>query len=156
MGGMLTGPAAGILGYEQAMDDQKSILKQSSLDYAAAEGNRAAALQKGTYDAGKLRTEGGELQARQRTAYAASGVNPNVGTAAQVQRNTALQADLDARVMENNAAREALGFKIQRDQVMPNAQAKLRANERRMVSSILGGTGQFIGGASSLFGMFGG
>lgn len=156
MGGLLTGPASAVLGYEQGQDDQKSILRQARLDYDAAEGNRAQALVKGTYDAGKLRMEGSALQARQNTAYAGSGVNPNVGTAAQVQRNTALGADLDAKVVENNAAREALGYKIQRDQVVPNMDAKWRAIDRRTTASILGGTGQFVGGAASALGGFGG
>lgn len=155
MGGLVTGPASAYLGYEQAMDDQKSILRQAELDYAAADSNRVQALNKGTYDAGKLRMEGAALQARQSTAYAGSGVTPGVGTAAQVMRNTMLQSNLDANVVENNAAREALGFKIQRDEVMTNKDAKLRANDRKMVGSILGGTAQFIGGGFSALGALG-
>ena len=54
---------------------------------------------------------GTQLAARQHLAYANSGVDATVGTPAQVQSQTAAMSELDALTVENNALREAWGYK---------------------------------------------
>jgi hypothetical protein len=69
------------------------------------------ALQRGAVEAGQARIAGSKMAGRQKVAYAASGVDPTVGTAAQVQAETAATSELEAATIENNAAREAWGFR---------------------------------------------
>lgn len=71
----------------------------------------ADAVDRGNQLSGRTRVQVSQLVAKQRVAYANSGVDPNVGTAANVQADTAAAGELDAITRENNAAREAWGFK---------------------------------------------
>ena len=51
--------------------------------------------------------------ASQRAGYAASNIDVNFGTAADVQADAAFLGELDALTIAGNAAREAWGFKMQ-------------------------------------------
>ena len=81
----------------------------------------ADAIQRGQADAAKTRFSAQQAIARQKVAFGASGVDASVGTPVSLGASTAAMAELDARTIENNAAREAWGYakteqKIRRQQ----------------------------------------
>lgn len=66
---------------------------------------------RGAEEAGRQRVQGAQLVARQKVAYANSGVDSSVGTAAAVQSSTQQLSEVDAKTIENNATREAWGYR---------------------------------------------
>jgi hypothetical protein len=156
MGGMLQGVGTAWLGTEQAQDDSRSAIRQGELEVASANYNARQLERKSTLDAAKTRLEGSQLIARQRTAYANSGVAVDSGTPLSVMANTRGINELDAATIENDGRRAAWGQKLMAEQSKENTQAKLRAAKRQQIGSILGGIGQFTGGALNAGSMFGG
>lgn len=55
-----------------------------------------------------------QLQATQRSALAASGIQVDVGTAGDIVSETAFLGNLDALTIRHNTAKEAFGFRAQR------------------------------------------
>jgi hypothetical protein len=141
-----------ILGGLEGIDENKRI--QAEFDATAGHDLHGAAdaLQRGAVDAGRLRELGGELISRQKVAYANSGVDPTVGTAANVQAGTAADVELDVQTRKNNAAAEAWGFDQHRAQAFTEAQYKTSANQRKTVGTVLGGGGQLLDGSLKAFG----
>lgn len=93
---------------EQADYQNIAEYKRSS---AIEEANAVDALRQGEQDAGRARMKGSEMVARQRVAFANSGVDASVGTPAQVASSTSMWAELDAQTTRNNAMRKAFGYK---------------------------------------------
>lgn len=156
MGGMISGVGTAWLGMEQGADDSRSAIKQGELEVATAQYNQRQAQRKGSLDAQRTRMEGAQLIARQKTAYANSGVATDVGTPLAVMRDTAATNELDALTIENDAARAAFGQKLAREQAVDNKDARLRTIKRQQIGSVLSGIGQFTGGAMGAGSMFGG
>lgn len=75
------------------------------------EANAVDTMRQGEQEAGRQRMRGALTIARQQLAYAASGVDPTVGTPVVMARGAAMWAELDAQTATNNAARRAFGFK---------------------------------------------
>jgi hypothetical protein len=156
MGGMIQGIGTAALGSEQAADEMRSAIRQGEYDSAAADYNSRQALIKGARGAAKARMEGSALIARQRTAYATSGVETTSGTPMAVMASTAGLSELEAQTIQNDAAREAWGYQVSRNASQDNTQAKLRGAQRGQYGSILAGVGQFGQGAIGAGNMFGG
>jgi len=95
------------------------------------------------------RVRTGQAVGTQRAVQAANGIDVNSGSAAQLQDDTAMIGELDALTIQNNAAREAYGYRIQADQDRMNAVQTVTNAGNKATGSILGG----IGGA---FGSFAG
>lgn len=125
-------------------NEQQSRFEQQQARENATLADRAAAdaLQRGGLEAGKVRVQGGQLAAQQQAAYAASGVDPTVGTAANVSADSRAMAELDARTAENNAAREAWGFQVQAKRLREGAEREAAALPLRQVSTVLTGAGR--------------
>lgn len=81
----------------------------------------------------------------QRSVQAANGIDVNSGSAAQLQDDTAMIGELDALTIQNNAAREAYGYRIQADQDRMNAAQTLTNAGNKATGSILGGLGSAFG-----------
>jgi hypothetical protein len=156
MGGMIQGIGTAWLGVENAKDESQSAIRQGEYEQAAADYNARQALIKGARQGQAARMEGSALIARQRTAYANSGVDVKSGTPLSVMADTRSASELAALTKENDAAREAWGYKLQAQNSRENTQAKLRGIQRAEYGSILAGVGQFAGGGISAGSMFGG
>lgn len=126
---------------------------QSKENILLAEAAAADASQRGALEAGTARTEGTKLQAAQRVAYANSGVDMSVGTPAAVMAETAAVSEYDAKMLENNAAREAWGFKKQ----VQGFQREMEMDKRRMAykrtGTVLTGLSRGVQTTSSAIGM---
>jgi hypothetical protein len=90
--------------YEQGVNNLNAGYADQEATDAIARG-REAELRAGT----QTRVLGGT----QRAALAASGVDPNVGSAAEIQAENSQLGALDALTIKNNAAREAYGYQVQ-------------------------------------------
>lgn len=101
----------GVLGVDSAVQGGIADKKQADRNTAMANAAATDALARGALDAGAARMAGSEAAAQQRVAFTNSGVDASVGTAANVQAGTKARAELDALTQENNAAREAWGYK---------------------------------------------
>lgn len=152
MGGMIAGLGQVGLGALEGIEEGKRIREQGQAERAFFLHGAADAQARGGVSAGRAREAGSALVAEQAAGYADSGVDPSRGTAAQVQANTQMRAELDAQTIKNNAAAEAWGFDQARKRSWEEEKAKSSANERRMVGTILGGAGTFMSGAAKFGG----
>jgi hypothetical protein len=140
--------AATAKAWNAAQDSQD---EQKALSYSAL-----SAQDKGRLDAGKIRMAGSQLVAKQKVAYANSGVAIDSGTPAAVMESTQGLSELDAQTAENNAAREVWGYRMQQEQSKKNMQRKIDEANREAIGSALTGAGQIVGGAGNLSGGGGG
>lgn len=129
-----------LFGEAQQSRDNAYENKKTALSAAAD------AIARGDQEAAKVRGEGRQLGARQKVAFAASGVDATVGTAAEVQAGTAMMSELDAARVRNNAAREAWGLKKQGRQIEEQEVLNQRRYQSQMVGTALGGAGKIAGG----------
>lgn len=104
----------------------------------------------GAFQQTQIRAAGSGLAAEQAAAYSDSGVEAGVGTAAQVQANTQMKAELDAQQAKNNAAREVWGFKQQRKHSLEDYEARNVDANRKKDASLIGGLGKFGSGLLSM------
>lgn len=150
MGGMISGIGTMYSGIAGGIQEQQAAQYEWNTNRALADyGGRAARLQ-GQIEEGKVRQQGGELQAQQKVAYENSGVDSTVGTAAAVQADTGARTEENAQVVRNKAAREAWGFKVQNEQSHQQYKQRVGAAQNKMVGSVLTGAGQFMGGLAGL------
>lgn len=125
--------------------------------------NNAAqdAVKRGTYDADLQRIRTGQLIGTQRAAMASNGGLVDQGTNSILQQDTAQLGELDALTIQNNAAREAYGLKVQAMQGFRNATdtelAGKNAKQNSLLGGVIKGAGSFFGGGgASMFGGGGG
>lgn len=126
--------------FNAGMLKQNAALKEQTADETLFAGDTSADWQ-------RVRT--GQAVGTQRSVQAANGIDVNSGSAAQLQDDTAMIGELDALTIQNNAARESFGYRIQADQDRMNAVQTVTNAGNKATGSILGG----IGGA---FGSFAG
>lgn len=118
----------GVLSIDSGIIEGQQAAKQAKANIEQANDAAADAKNRGAIEAGQARTQGSQVAAEQNVAFANSGVRSDVGTALEVQANTAAQAELSAQTQKNNAAREAWGFK--KHGMAYQAQAGLDAAKR--------------------------
>lgn len=150
VGGMMQGNA------QEAQAEGAARNMRTNAGYANAAANDALA--RGRYDADIQRLRTAQGIGTQRAAQAANGGEVNNGSNAMLQEDTAALGELDALTIQNNAAREAYGLKVQAMQGYRNATDTVLAGQNAKQNSLLGGV---IKGAGSFFGgggmsMFGG
>ena len=70
------------------------------------------AIERGIDNATRLKEQSNLLNSEIRAKVAAQGIDPNVGSAADVQRSIDYQSSMDALQIQNNAWREAWGYRF--------------------------------------------
>ena len=135
--------------FQSGMMEQNAAFKNQTANETINAGNTSADWQ-------RVRT--GQAVGTQRSVQAANGIDVNSGSSAQMQDDTAMLGELDALTIQNNAAREAYGLKVQAIQGYSNANATELAGKNAKQNSLMGGV---VKGAGSFFGgggmsMFGG
>lgn len=78
-----------------------------------AELNADDATRRGNEQANALRRQGRKIRGEQRAASAAQGIDPDSGTAGDIQDESARNVELDVITIKGNAWREAWGHKVQ-------------------------------------------
>jgi hypothetical protein len=154
MGALIAGGMSMVSGVNAAYDESQA---QARARVEADDNTHMAleaagdAIARGNVQAGQARMRGSRLEAQQRMAYVASGVDPTVGTPTQVASDTAAISELDARTAENNAAAEAWGFRMHGVKFTQQAGIDAARSNAKQTSSILGGAGNLAAGATSYF-----
>ncbi len=91
----------------------------------------------GRIAAGRIRSEASRLVGTQKVRQAASGIDIAYGTAADVRAGTVEMSELDAAMVQNNAAREAWGMKVQAESIRDSAsKLKSEADSIRLQSQL--------------------
>lgn len=110
----VTGEMAGLF-VSLLSQEQEAAFRREQAKENIALANAAArdALARGGREAALLRGQGTDVAAQQKVAFAAGGIDPTVGTPAAVAQATRGVSELDALTAQNNAAREAWGFRVQ-------------------------------------------
>lgn len=111
-----------------------------------SEASAANAEQRGAAEAGRARMEGSQVISQQKVALASSGVDTSSGSALNLFSDTRALSEQDALTAKSNAAMEAWGHRVQKEE--SKARAKI---ERR--NSVLGPLSTIIGGAGKIAGM---
>lgn len=139
-GGVMQGNAA------KAQAGQQALQQRTNALYAQDAADDS--IKRGAYDADLQRVRTAQAVGTQRTAQAANGGDVNSGSNARLQEDTAALGELDALTIQNNAAREAYGYRVQALNGLSNARQTEANGKAAQRSSILGG---IIGGAGSYF-----
>lgn len=139
----------GMMGAQNAK--QEGAFNSSMLAGNAALKEQAAqeTINAGDTSADWQRVRTGQAVGTQRSVQAANGIDVNSGSASQLQDDTAMLGELDALTIQNNAAREAYGYRVQAKQDLLNA-AQVKTNASNQA------TGSILGGFGSAFGSFAG
>lgn len=132
-------------GFDMASQVLSGVGQNQQAKYAAKieELNADQALMAGSYNAGLKKAEISRVKAEQEVAYAANGIEAGSGSDRRVLAATQVAGDMDAAMIQYEAARKAFEH---------NTQAKLyrKAGKGALVSSLFGAGGSFLSGASAL------
>lgn len=146
----------------------KMMAARDEADYQeqAAEKNRqiAQGAQSNAYERGQQeqmtsRLKYGNLKGEQAAAYGASGVSVNSGSALKTLADTQAMSDYDAKVIANNAAREAWGYRQKSEQFVEEAKMARRRKDSATLEGVLNIQGSFadaLGGAAKSYASSGG
>lgn len=152
--GALTGLAAVIgtvFDVEGSIKEGEAKQREAKDNAALAASAAADAIARGNQEAGRTRTDTTKLVAEQNVAYANSGVDPTVGTPASVMADTRAMGELDAKTLENNAAREAWGFRTYGMKYNQQAALEAARTQNKVAGTMLGGLGRAASGFSQTY-----
>lgn len=115
-----------------------------------ADQNAKVALEQGQQQEAAKREQSAQMISAQRATTAAFGIDPNHGSSARIQGDTAALGELDAATIRNNAARTAYGYTTQG--INFGEQASLLQSQASSASAAgaLGAFSSIVGGASSV------
>lgn len=131
--------------YEAGQANAAAARRNAFLAGAAADD----ALQRGVQRAMFRRMAGVRRTAAQTVQFAHAGVDVSSGTPAATISQTAMISELDAKVQENNAYREALGYRRQATAFRSQAADLERAGMLNAIGSLIGGAGKIAGAAGA-------
>lgn len=113
-GGMMMVSMAGSYNQGQAQRQQgkhqQQVLEQNS---RLAQLQAEDSIRRGDKEAAQVRKQASKIEGAQRAALAAQGLDVDMGSALDIQMETAELGALDALTVKNNAWREAWGYKTQ-------------------------------------------
>lgn len=124
--------------YQTGQAEAKQLEQQAKIREMQA----ADARLRGQSEAGMKRLETGTLVQEQKLDFAAAGVDVSVGTPTEVYSNTRQMGELEAAIIENNAAREAWGFQV-------GAQTSRAGAASARYAGTLGAASTLVGGGAS-------
>lgn len=104
------------LGFLNAENERAyGAFQERIAEFNAKQAERQADLiiEKGRKDALSVRDQGKQIVAKQRSSFAAQGIDINSGSAADVQNETLEFSAADARTVANNAYLQAMGVKME-------------------------------------------
>lgn len=149
------GAAATVIPMVGGIVNAAGILAEDDAAQIEAIGNQKLAMQaaadsiaRGQQEALRERMAATQLIARGKVGFASGGVDATVGTPAAALAGSRMMSELDAKTIQNNAFREALGFKTKAEQIKKQAKASRNASTNRAVGSVLGGAGASFSSAS--------
>ena len=160
--------ASGVMGIFGSMEESKGIEAQarherrmSEINAQFAEMQARDAIRRGGKKVQNLNRQVAQLVGEQRAATAAQGVQLDTGSAADILESTKEMEAIDVTTIENNAWREAWGYKFQAQDIRGAANMNEIARKYQAKSTLLAGgmkaAGSIMGGLHGLSGTdFGG
>jgi len=143
-GAMRTAQANSAAAAAKAQQDQNNaILAQRSANDATARGD---------VEAQQKANQTKQLIGQQRAGLAANGVDPNDGTAVDLQSDAAGNGELDQLTIHANAAREAAGYQAQGANYQNQAAVDEASSQNALSAGALASTSSILGGAGSVAG----
>jgi hypothetical protein len=139
--GIGTSVGGAIYGAVQQHDAAEEAAKVAQRNKLAAERAASDAIARGEVQAGQIRTRASQMIGEQRAGFAAMGIDASTGSAAEIQGMTRVLSEYDARLTENNAAREAWGYRVEGKNFSAQAAASSAAGDNQALATILGGAG---------------
>lgn len=149
------------------------------MDYSAQRGQARAAEQQGEYESKvyginadladqqaedavargheaslRLRTQAAGMMGTQRSMYATSGVDTTVGSAAATVAETKGLSELDRITIENNAKREAYGYRTQAAGFRAQGALALAGGRNTAAAYRAQSYGTLLGGAADLYHLY--
>lgn len=91
-----------------------------------------------------------QLLGQQRAGFAANGVDPNSGSAVDLQSDVAGNGELDQLTIRSNSAREAAGYQAQGMNYTTQASIDEASSQNALNAGALSATSSIIGGAGSV------
>ena len=131
----------GVLSVDSSIQGGIADKKQSDANIALAGEAGSDALIRGKQEASALRTGASSVAAEQFVAFSNSGIDASTGTAADVQASTKARGELEALTVENNAAREAWGYKKHGLAFQTQAGINSSRRNREVAGTVLGTLG---------------
>jgi len=150
MGGVIEGFTNTIGAGVKGSADQRAVDAQYRSAMKDTNYNEGLSVQLSQAAIGRRRAQGSLLGARQRLALSNSGIDAEVGTAADVQASNEVLTELDAMTLKNNAAREAWGFKTRKKQLAENWEQGLANANAEAITGIVKGQAKIISSAASM------
>lgn len=148
-------PANALIAGAQAINQENEAGTEASYAIKGAEQNKQIAEQaaadarvRGAREAAVIRMQASQLGAKQRLAFANSGIDATQGTAVQTVANTAAAGELDAQTALNNAAREAWGYEVSANRYSEQAKLAGQRLGQQQFGIALGAFGKVLGGGA--------
>lgn len=127
-------------------DQATAKLQDAEANQGLADKAAADSMLQGNLQASQILQKGTQVAGAQKVGYVASGVDPSSGTALDAAGQTGYLSELDAKTAENNAAREAWGFKAQSAKFQRQIAEIPIENNERIAGTVLGTVGKIGGG----------
>lgn len=112
--------------------------------------NEQAALVAGSSAEQASRLKTGELIGEQKAQQGANGVDVNIGSPAAVRQGTKDIGDFDALTIRYNAARQAYGYSIDKENYTEQSQIDKNAAYGGLAKGLFDASSSFLSGSSSL------
>lgn len=114
--------------------------------------NAAATQESGMYEAEASKFKYGQLEAEQKAAQAANGVDVNIGSPAAVRHSTETISAMDAAMIHYNASRVAWGQENEANAYTTQSKLDKLAGSNAILGGLFKAGGTLLSGASSLSG----
>lgn len=128
--------------------------EQHQFNARIADINAEDATARGTREAGIIRRRAKQISGSQRAAYSGQGVDVNTGTAAAIQDETRAMSEEDILTAQNNAWREAWGYRAEASNERFTGRLKRIAAKQEAKNTLITGglqfAGDILGGANKL------
>lgn len=142
-------------GQANAAIQQGNYAQQAYNTNAATEEAQAAdAVQRGAIDAGSYRAGTRQAIGAERAAAGAGGVTANSGSVLDTQADTARTGALDIANIQNNALREAWGYKVAANNDRQQGVFAQRAGRNTAAQLRAGAFGTLLTGAAQAYGQY--
>lgn len=128
----------------------ESQAQQLEFNAAVADLQAQDAEQRGLEEEQRFRTQVRGLIGSQRAGFAGAGVDVGIGSAADVQADSAFLGELDARQIRANAQREAWGFRVQAEDARFGAGVARKGGAASRQAANINAVSSVIGTGSSL------
>lgn len=101
---------------------------------------------RGAVDEANHRLKVAQMKSSQRAKFGATGADVNVGSALEVQADTAMMGELDALTIRSNAAREAYGYRGNAANIKSQSSLDTMASKNNIANTLLTGSSKVAGG----------